>query len=498
MILLAARPARRHGQPDDDRDAPVDVLPRARLAFGLTGTALLFVSVATAAAAPVVDGIDPPAGAVGHVVTLRGSGLAGAALEVGFGGAQARDPYSPGGSDRIIRVRVPNKVDPRDPDVVTVSVKVDGIEAATPAGPLQFTYRIEQPPPGISDYATGDPLHPRFVFANEPFVLTLSGTSFLTGRRVPQRCVAIGGEVRESDILAGPPGDTVVSFSFPGLGVGGGYEFLIAFSDGSGASIQAPDFVSAEGGIFGNPPDIEDVTFETIAQQPVRCDFTGIVQDYLCSLGAPGAAASPGVFIAGSDTMIVAKARVTDPESTPEQSNVLLVAASYDDPVTGNEISLVLFDDGSATRFPFPQKATTVGEECTDESSGVCACSPRQYLLDSNDSVAGDSEYSRGMAFVNPGADPLLLDCIMRQYRQIPIALAAGSALEFRIEAVDRQGNLAAWPARPTATIGSSAFSCDGDECGCCFLMSSSPAVDCAGKPGMPSPDFPAGICMSF
>ena len=54
----------------------------------------------------------------------------------------------------------------------------------------------------------------------------------------------------------------------------------------------------------------------------------------------------------------------------------------------------------------------------------------------------------------------------MQHYRDVAIDFVAGSALEFRTEAVDRQGNLATWPLRPTATVGSGAFSCTGDDCG--------------------------------
>src|SRR5207249_3816564 len=202
-------------------------------AIGLMCLCLAFVSLAPAGAAPTVDGITPPAGAVGHVITLQGHDLAGASFSVRFGRAQAIDARNPGGSDRVIHLLVPNKVDPRDPDTVPVAVTVDGIEAVTPGGPLQFTYTVPQPLPSITDVATGDPSRPRSVRAGQPFVLTLSGSDFLLARRVPQRCIALGGQVLESHDLASPPSDTSVTFTFPGLGVAGDYEFLVAFSDGS-------------------------------------------------------------------------------------------------------------------------------------------------------------------------------------------------------------------------------------------------------------------------
>src|SRR5262245_60749965 len=99
-----------------------------------------------AAAAPLVDQVNPSMGQVGHVVVLRGRGLGGTNLEVRFGRAQALEAHNPGGSGEVIELRVPNKVDPRDPDTVEVTVTVDGVGAIGSAGSLQFTYEAPQPP----------------------------------------------------------------------------------------------------------------------------------------------------------------------------------------------------------------------------------------------------------------------------------------------------------------------------------------------------------------
>ena len=353
-------------------------------------------------------------------------------------------------------------------------------------------------PAGITDFTTGDPSDPKTVLLGQPFVITLTGSNFMLARRVPQRCIALGGDQEESEVVIGSSSDTSVSCFFPGLTAVGDFEFLIAFSDGSGAGILAPGFVR-EIPLFGFPPTIESVSFEANPQQAVRCDFARIVEGYVCSLGIPGATAEPGVFIDGTFTHVRIGAKVTDPDSTPTQSNVLLAAASFISPDTLAETSLVLFDDGSASVFSYLQKSI-VPEDCTDDGSGVCTCNPKRYPVQSGDVLAGDTVFTRDLAFVDriSISSALLQDCILQQYRDVSLDFMAGSTLEFRIEAVDRQENLTAWPSRPTITIGTGSFSCTGDECGCCLLTSGEPTVDCKGKPGMPSIDYPSGVCLSL
>jgi hypothetical protein len=175
---------------------------------------------------------------------------------------------------------------------------------------------------------------------------------------------------------------------------------------------------------------------------------------------------------------------------------VLIVAASFDHPESG--IELVLFDDGSAFIFPFDQRAE-LPEDCPDDDFGSCPCNRKIYPVTTGDAGAHDDVYTRDLAFLDRSTIPpgFLQDCIMQRYRDIPIDFVAGSTLEFRVEAVDRQGNWTTWPLRSTATVGTGAFTCTGDECGCCLLTSADRAVDCKGKAGMPSIDFPAGICLS-
>ncbi len=223
------------------------------------------------------------------------------------------------------------------------------------------------------------------------------------------------------------------------------------------------------------------------------------MEGHLCGLGFPGTTADPGVFVGGTFTHVRLQAKVTDPDSTLAQSDVLLTAASFINPDAPIESSLVLFDDGSASTFSFLQEAG-LPEDCTDDGFGVCTCDLKRYGVHSGDTLASDAEFTRDLAFLDRSSMFMgfLQDCILQQYRDVPIEFAAGSILQLKIEAVDREGNLATWPARPAVTVGTGSFSCTGDECGCCILTSSEPAVECKGKPGMPSIDLPSGLCISL
>jgi hypothetical protein len=201
--------------------------------------------------------------------------------------------------------------------------------------------------------------------------------------------------------------------------------------------------------------------------------------------------------------------RATDANSTPDQSNILLVSASYMLPDSKSEISLVLFDDGAENKFMFPQRLTGVGESCSFEVTWVdkdgdgtpdyptCLCTLTSYPLDSGDPAAKDGEFTRTLAFHNPKANPYLLDCIMRDKHDTLIFADTGTTFDLKIEAVDRQGNLSSWPQKLQLTTSEDSFSCSGDSCGCCILQRSL-VPDCAGLPGMTSPDYPGGLCCTL
>jgi hypothetical protein len=64
------------------------------------------------------------------------------------------------------------------------------------------------------------------------------------------------------------------------------------------------------------------------------------------------------------------------------------------------------------------------------------------------------------------------------------------------VRATDRIGNVTSTAA--TFTPSAASMSCGGDACGCCLLLSPNAIVECAGLPGMSSPDFPDGLCRAF
>lgn len=201
---------------------------------------------------PIARTLTPKKGKVGNTAVVHGDALAGNPLEVKFGQAAA-NAGNPGGDAENIKCDIPVK-DPRDPDTVTVTVKVGGVEAQYPAGPLTFDYNIPQPAPTISDYKAGDGT--KSVKQNAGFTLVLSGANFIIPGRVPQRCIAVGGDTETSLNIVGTATATQVTFYFPGLSVAGDYSLVVGFSDGSGASIAAPGFVTA----VATAPQIDSFT----------------------------------------------------------------------------------------------------------------------------------------------------------------------------------------------------------------------------------------------
>src|SRR5262245_51153350 len=90
---------------------------------------------------PIAQRLSDTSAPVGSALVIEGSNLGGDDLVVRFGAAPAV-AANPGRSRQAIRVEVPDKQDPRDPDTVIVTVFVNGVEAAYPGGPLEFTYEI--------------------------------------------------------------------------------------------------------------------------------------------------------------------------------------------------------------------------------------------------------------------------------------------------------------------------------------------------------------------
>jgi len=187
--------------------------------------------------------------------------------------------------------------------------------------------------------------------------------------------------------------------------------------------------------------------------------------------------------------------------STTTQNNILLVGASYEPPDSKTETTLVLFDDGGFSKFKNSQQNPTPGEDCEIRTDGSCVCAGALWDVTSGDITAKDNVWTRKMAFVNRQTQPFLKDCIMRDRHETLALALPGTTFTFKIEAVDRQGNLSTWPTRLVGVSDSNfgQFACNGDPCGCCFLWTGSPADPmCNNLPGMVSASFPDGMCKAF
>ena len=278
---------------------------------------------------------------------------------------------------------------------------------------------------------------------------------------------------------------------------------LMAFGGCSKTQDTAP-----ETRIFGSPPVIQSVNVQT-GSTPATCDITPIVEVFLVDFGlCPNMYTFLGntvdINIQYSETTVTA--RIVDPEDTPTTSDILLATTSYQPPPakgqTPEEISLLMFDDGQANKFPYKQQVP--GVFSTDPNNGTCGGSSGTYDLTTDDQTAGDHIFTRGFAFVFPGPGVgtrslnLLSDCVAKTNHQFPTINSdiVGKTFGLKIEAVDHEGNLTAWPLQPTVTPTASTFSCAGatDPCGCCLVSAEDPASACRGLPGIIITDPAAGL----
>jgi hypothetical protein len=157
---------------------------------------------------------------------------------------------------------------------------------------------------------------------------------------------------------------------------------------------------------FGQPPVIESVNqggaLPLTSEESVTCDFTeswdthlfkdGPFEEYCDSTDLhPQGTAHAGkpkrkirriatygleddvtFLIGGTYTQARFEVRVTDPDSTPEQDNVLLVTASFTlnaGTAGAVETSLIVLDDGSQNLFDYTQKAPNFQANCRDETT---------------------------------------------------------------------------------------------------------------------------------
>lgn len=268
--------------------------------------------------------------------------------------------------------------------------------------------------------------------------------------------------------------------------------------------------------LFGDPPVIQSVDVRFDTNRIAMCDFTipflfPREANRMCSFFP--IFTQGGITLEARYTEVVIEATVTDPNDPAPPStetDVLLVSASYvvnSGSQIPDENTIVMFDDGSQIAFPFDQKSS-VNQACTPSTfplptnTNSCNCTPAlspsaHFNVTSNDLNSGDNVYSRHFAFFGGGgisgeSQALFRDCVASANHQATQVQAdiSDSEIEFRVEAVDRSGNLTEFPARFPATIGAADLSCTGDLCACCLLLNTTNPTDpapagCFGLPGL-------------
>jgi hypothetical protein len=261
------------------------------------------------------------------------------------------------------------------------------------------------------------------------------------------------------------------------------------------------DDIPAQREIFGAPPVIVNAELR-VNETSTTCDFTDEYNVWLRDSGLPLEVNRP-LFVGIGYTELDFEVHISDADSDPNvpgEDDILAVTATYVPPGQGGgdgtivtEESLVLFDDGSANKFSYSQQGS-VNIKCTEDTFGYITCQQLiDFILTSNDPIGNDGHFSRRMASFNlalSNIDTTLVvqDCLAVQAFQVPISAGDNLPFTFRIDVVDRAGNITTWPTELPATVQSTEFVCEGDECFCCFLEFN--ALDqCSGLPGL------QGIC---
>ena len=251
-------------------------------------------------------------------------------------------------------------------------------------------------------------------------------------------------------------------------------------------------------GFFGAPPVFESASIEP-GLQTVACDRTQYLEALVCSAGITGVQATSPVVLNVTYDALPLTARVVDGDSAPGHDDVVSVTATLSRvglPPNPHG-SIPMLDDGSLTSLPGLSYDTTTCYE--DPSAGVCACVPQHVPLYSGDAAIGDGirtlETSLTIPFTASSLD-VARGCILEHAPRPLNFFSPGTPVRVILRATDRIGNVAATAAvvTPSATT----MSCSGDACGCCILVSDNPTAECSGLPGLPSPDFPDGLCRLF
>ncbi len=265
--------------------------------------------------------------------------------------------------------------------------------------------------------------------------------------------------------------------------------------------------------IFGRPPVIEGQPQLDATPSTVSCDFTEALDyKYRAQMLAP-------TVFGATFSHFKLTVKVSDPDSTDpgRKNDILLVSASYIVPgggTTQNEITLVLFDDGSpihtdAAQGLFQKQTADDPLDCSVAGGdGGVICNTATFQLVSGDAVMDDGIYSRNFAILDEAfaagqIKKFVRDCVAMTNREwSKVSYPAGAVLSLRIDVVDRSGNLTTGPTlkyTTTAALGS----CTGDPCACCVEAKGvSAATDengaCRGLPGVYGDGVitsPEGLC---
>ena len=116
--------------------------------------------------------------------------------------------------------------------------------------------------------------------------------------------------------------------------------------------------------------------------------------------------------------------------------------------------------------------------------------------MTSNDPVANDSIFTRKIATFDldmavVSTRLLVLDCLALDKGQVALDVDSEASFDFRLDVIDRAGNITTWPTPLPAIAQQTQFFCNGDECLCC-LLENKVFTQCSQVPGF------AGFCGFF
>ncbi len=248
-------------------------------------------------------------------------------------------------------------------------------------------------------------------------------------------------------------------------------------------------------GFYGSPPVFQSASVQ-LSGRSVACDFTSVIEGLLCPFEIQAQATMP-IILSGSYDELHIEALVTDADSTPDRSDIVEVHAGLSQ--GGGMFPVPLLDDGSSVIVPQFQRAD-FGEICfEDPFQQGCFCQAATYPTSSGDLVAADSVYTRRDNLVNPTQSLFLDDCATSLDQRNTLIFSAQASLDVSLQATDRLGNVSVWPVPFKVTPEINTLQCSGDACGCCILLAFEQRVDiaqCTGLEGMPSPQYPCGLCI--